>query len=242
MPSLLEAREVVAGYGDVVALHGLSITVGDGEVAAILGPNGAGKSTLLRTFSGVVKARSGEILLGGRPITGLAPFEIARLGIAHVPEGRRIFRDLSVEENLMVAGSRGRARASRREALDRAYQLFPRLAERRRQSGGNLSGGEQQMLAISRGLMQSPRILVLDEPSLGLAPVIVQLVYDALERLRADGLTILLVEQYAAMALRLADNVFVMVDGRVVGQGPASKFGDINALHQLYVLGGRPRG
>jgi branched-chain amino acid transport system ATP-binding protein len=220
---LLELRGVGAGYGAIAALAGVSLAVGEGEIVTLIGANGAGKSTALMAICGVVPASAGEILFAGRPIQGLPPAEIVRLGIVQVPEGRRIFPRLSVSENLeMGAFCRGDREGARRDR-DAVYALFPVLAERNRQMGGTLSGGEQQMLAIGRALMAGPRLLLLDEPSLGLAPLVVRQIFDVIGRMnRERGTTILLVEQNAHLALRIAHRGYVLETGRVALSGPGT--------------------
>ncbi|HEV2356620.1 MAG TPA: ABC transporter ATP-binding protein [bacterium] len=215
MPSLV-VEDIHAFYGHIHALHGVSITVEAGEIVTLIGANGAGKSTTLKTIAGFLRPRPGRILLEDRPIQGLRPHEITRQGICLVPEGRRIFPRMTVLENLqMGAFSRSNAREIR-EDLDRACRLFPRLAERLTQTAGTLSGGEQQMLAIGRGLMARPKILLLDEPSMGLAPVLVELIFKTVQEINAQGVTVLLVEQNALMALSIARRGYVLETGRIV--------------------------
>jgi branched-chain amino acid transport system ATP-binding protein len=213
---MLRLENVQVRYGQVLALRGLSMDVEAGEIAALIGANGAGKSTALKAISGLVPVSQGTIALHGKPISGLQPEELVEMGIVHVPEGRRIFPRLTVEENLKMGAYPGRARAAEQEARERVYGLFPRLAERRRQFGGSLSGGEQQMLAFGRAMMAQPVLLLLDEPSLGLSPILVEEVASAIERFHADGATILLVEQNAELALSLASRGFVIETGRIV--------------------------
>ncbi|MBI4912276.1 MAG: ABC transporter ATP-binding protein [Acidobacteria bacterium] len=221
---MLTVQDLHAGYGASEVLHGVDLEVGQGQLVALIGANGAGKTTTLRAVSGLVRPSRGKVLLEGREVQGLEASRVARLGLAHAPEGRRIFPTLSVEDNLLLGaygrlpillGYKGRAVAS----LQRVYDLFPRLGERRRQDGGTLSGGEQQMLAIGRALMADPKIMLLDEPSMGLAPVIIQEVFATIRRLKASGITLLLVEQFAKSALEVADHAYVMERGRVVAQG-----------------------
>jgi branched-chain amino acid transport system ATP-binding protein len=203
-------------YGQVPALRGLDLDVEAGEIVALIGANGAGKSTTLKAISGLVSPSAGTIELNGQPLGALSPERRVELGIVHVPEGRRIFPRLTVEENLQVGAYSSRARAGERRARERVYKLFPRLAERRRQAGGSLSGGEQQMLAFGRAMMAQPVLLLLDEPSLGLAPILVEEVASAIVRFHEDGATILLVEQNAELALALAARGFVIETGRIV--------------------------
>jgi len=220
--AMLRMEAVSAAYGAVEALREVSVHVGRGEIVTLIGANGAGKSTLLMTVFGAPRARSGRILLEGRDITALPMHEIARAGIAQAPEGRRIFPRMSVRENLLMgAQALGVAPAP---GLERAFALFPRLKEREAQRGGTLSGGEQQMLAIARALMSNPRLLLLDEPSLGLAPLVVRGIFSAIRRLNEEtGLTVLLVEQNANQALRLAHRGYVLVTGRVTLEGTGAE-------------------
>jgi branched-chain amino acid transport system ATP-binding protein len=234
--SLLEVEELEAGYGDVVVLRGLSFSVEEGQVAAILGPNGAGKTTTLRAVSGVVRPR-GRVTFDGRSIGGMRPQRIARLGIAHVPEGRGTFNGLSVEENLRVGAYRRRGDGAGIKAdVERCFDYFPRLRERRRGRAGDLSGGEQQMLAIARGLMLHPRLMLLDEPSLGLAPVLTQSLFENLATIaHEEGMTLLLVEQNANLALRLADYAYVLEGGRIELSGDAEDIREEEAVRHAYL-------
>ena len=223
---LLELENVHVSYGAIHALKGVSLRVAPGQIVTLIGANGAGKSTTLRAITGLVRPRAGAIRLRGQEIGGLKPHRIVQLGVAMAPEGRRIFPNLTVAENLMM-GAYHRTDAARIAAdLDRVYRLFPRLYERRRQSGGTLSGGEQQMLAVGRALMSNPRILCLDEPSLGLAPALRQEVFRALAQLHQEGCTLLLVEQNARAALKLAQYAYVLETGRVVLEGPAHELAE----------------
>jgi len=215
---LLDVRAIDAFYGDFQALFGVSLTVNVGEVAAVIGANGAGKSTLLKTIAGMMTPRHGNILFNGEAIGGAAAFDVLKLGIALVPEGRRLFPSLTVEENLLIGGQ------SRRPGpwtLDRVYQLFPVLAERRRLPAPALSGGQQQMCAIARALMANPRLLLCDEISLGLAPIVVRDIYAQLPAIVAEGLSLIVVEQDIAQALKAAARVYCLQEGRVALQGPA---------------------
>jgi len=221
---MLRCDELRAGYGPVVALHGISLTVSQGEIVTLIGANGAGKSTTLKAITGLVAPTGGRIALGPDRIDGLPPEAVARRGVALVPEGRRIFPGLTVRENLEVGTAAWDARRAERAAeMEKVFALFPRLAERRRQLGWSLSGGEQQMLAIGRALMSRPKLLLLDEPSLGLAPIVVEEVFRRIETVNRAGMTILLVEQNAAMALRAAHRGYVIERGRVVTEGPAAR-------------------
>ncbi|MGE3272465.1 MAG: ABC transporter ATP-binding protein [Chloroflexota bacterium] len=212
---MLEIESLVVQYGSVAALKGVSLAVGRGELVTLIGANGAGKTTLLRTISGLVRPASGTIRLDGQPIHNLPPESIVKLGVQHVPEGRRIFPELTVEENLKIGGLLLEDRRHLDARLMAMYELFPVLADRKRAPGASLSGGEQQMLAFARALVGKPRILLLDEPSLGLAPALVQEVARTIGELHEQGLTILLVEQNANLALRLADRGYVMETGRI---------------------------
>jgi branched-chain amino acid transport system ATP-binding protein len=221
---MLKVENLYAGYGSSEVLTGVSLEVAQGRVVALIGANGAGKTTTMRAISGMLKPRRGRVLLDGKPVQGKDASRIAGLGLAHAPEGRRVFGPLSVEDNLLL-GAYGRlplfwgfrSRAAR--DLNKVYVLFPVLRERRLQSAGTLSGGEQQMLAIGRALMADPKVMLLDEPSMGLAPVIVQEVFATIQRLKASGLTLLLVEQFARSALEVADYAYVMERGRIVAEG-----------------------
>jgi branched-chain amino acid transport system ATP-binding protein len=221
---MLVVEDLHAGYGLSEVLRGVSLEVKAGSVVALIGANGAGKTTTMRAVSGMITPGRGKVLLDGRPVQGLPASRIARLGLAHSPEGRKVFAPLSVEDNLLL-GAYGRLprffgfRAKAAPDLARVYALFPRLAERKRQAAGTLSGGEQQMLAIGRALMARPKIMLLDEPSMGLAPVIVQEVFRTIRQLKAEGMTMLLVEQFAKAALEVADHAFVLERGRIAVAG-----------------------
>ena len=218
---MLEIRDLDAAYSEVTILRGVSLTLAKGESVAVIGANGAGKSTLLRVISGLLRPRRGAVLFDGAQVDHLPPYDIAGLGIAHVPEGRRVLPDMTVEENLELGAYLPKPKARRRESLTWVYQIFPRLAERRRQRAGTLSGGEQQMLAIGRGLMLRPRMLMLDEPSLGLAPLVVDTTFEKVAEIHKEGIAILLVEQNVQRALSLADRGYVLEGGQVVLQGPS---------------------
>jgi branched-chain amino acid transport system ATP-binding protein len=233
--SLLEVSDLEAGYGDVTVLRGVSFAVEEGCVAAILGPNGAGKTTTLKAVSGVVRKR-GQVAFAGKSIAGASPERVARMGIAHVPEGRGTFAELTVEENLRVGGYRRRDRDGLRQDMERCFEYFPRLEERRGQRAGSLSGGEQQMLAIARGLMLRPRLLLLDEPSLGLAPVLTKELFRILGTIASEeGTTVLLVEQNAKLALRLADYAYVLEAGSIVLSGEADEIKEEEAVQRTYL-------
>ncbi|MFB7760356.1 ABC transporter ATP-binding protein [Streptomyces xiamenensis] len=220
-PALLELRDLHVFYGAIEALKGVELTVAEGEVVALLGANGAGKSTTLKTASGMLKPRSGEVMLRGERVDGIPSHELVKFGIGHVPEGRRVFARMTVLENLQMGAYR--LRRPDPADLDRVFTLFPRLAERRKQVAGTLSGGEQQMLAIGRALMGKPELLLLDEPSMGLAPLIVQQIFDILREINEQGTTLLLVEQNASQALQLADRGYVLETGAVVMSDEASE-------------------
>ena len=220
---LLEVTDLEVAYGDVRALWGVSIHVDAGSVVAIVGANGAGKTTLLRAISGLVPAKRGEIKLSGTSLLGRLPEDIARLGIAHVPEGRGLFRQMTVLENLELGAFQPKARANMKRALEKAYDLFPRLKERTGQKAGSLSGGEQQMLAIARATMSEPSLLILDEPSIGLSPLVVQQMFQLIEALHKQGVTILLVEQNIHQALKIADYAFVLKTGELAMQGTGAE-------------------
>jgi branched-chain amino acid transport system ATP-binding protein len=238
---LLAIHGLRAAYGKIEALKGVDLEINPGEIVALIGANGAGKSTLMMTIFGRPRARAGRIEFDGRDITGEATHEIARLRIAQSPEGRRIFPRMSVAENLrMGADATGSSEADRVRGLERVLSLFPRLGERMNQRGGTLSGGEQQMLAIGRALMSRPRLLMLDEPSLGLAPLIARQIFEAIRALnRQDGLTVLIVEQNANHALRLAHRGYVMVNGLITLSGTGSELLQRAEVRSAYLEGGR---
>jgi len=235
---LLSIEGVETYYGNIIALRGVDIAVNAGEIVTLIGANGAGKSTLMMTIFGSPRARSGKIIFDGRDITQMAPHEIARAGIAQSPEGRRIFARMSVYENLQMGASiNGGAHFN--EDLERVFAIFPRLKERAQQRGGTLSGGEQQMLAIARALMSRPRLLLLDEPSLGLAPLVVKLIFDTIRDLnKREGLTVFLVEQNAFHALKLADRAYVLVNGRVTLSGTGRELLARPEVRAAYLEGG----
>ena len=237
-PALLTLKSVTAGYAEQsTVLFGLDITVATGEVVCLLGRNGAGKSTTIKTICGLLKPSAGTISFNGQDITRLAPGAIVGLGMAVVPEGRRVFASLTVEENLLMGAYVHRQGLIPRAHLDEVHALFPRLAERRRQTAGTLSGGEQQMLAIGRALMSRPRLLLLDEPSMGLAPILIETIFDTINTLASNGITILLVEQNAVAALDVADRAYVLERGRIVQSGLASELEQTADIRSSY-LGG----
>jgi branched-chain amino acid transport system ATP-binding protein len=236
MSALLELKDVCAAYGQSQVIHGLNLSVADGGITALLGANGAGKTTTLRTICNMRVRGSGEITFAGKRIDGLQTEDIVRRGIAHVPDGRGTFVHLTVEENLVLGAYSRRDRAAVAQDMERVFGYFPRLRERLAQQAGTLSGGEQQMLAIARALMLRPRLLLLDEPSFGLAPLIVQEIFRILGRINADeGVSMLLVEQNANLALSLAHDVYLLETGRVVLNGPAAQVRNDDGVRRAYL-------
>jgi branched-chain amino acid transport system ATP-binding protein len=236
-PRVLEIRDIVCGYGGVTALRGISLQVKAGQLVALIGANGAGKSTTLRAISGLVPPRSGQMFFDGKDITAARPPRVLASGIAHCPEGRRVFPHMTVEENLDMGAYLRRGSADVAADRDRIYQEFPRLAERRRQAAGTLSGGEQQMLAIGRALMSRPRLIMFDEPSLGLAPNIVQRTFAIIRGIRDAGTTVLLVEQNAFAALEMCDHAYLLESGRIVLAGTGAALIQNEHVRKAY-LGG----
>ncbi len=234
---MLKIRNLESGYGKLKVLKHISMHVDSGEIVTIIGANGAGKTTLLSTISGLVKVGSGEISFNGRDIGGLAPSKIPALGCVMVPEGRQVFATMTVEENLILGGHviQKKGRKVLAELLEHQYRLFPILRERKNQLAGTLSGGEQQMLAMGRGLMSRPSLLMMDEPSTGLAPLIVKEIFQIIERLRDEGNTVLLVEQNAKAALAIADRGYVLETGKVIVQGPAEDLLANSAVQMAYL-------
>lgn len=232
---MLEVKGIDTFYGNIQALRDVSLRVDDGEIVTLIGANGAGKSTTLMTICGINRPRKGEILWDGTPIHTLPPNEIVKLGISQVPEGRLIFPDLSVRENLDLGAFLRNDKQAIRQDMDYVFDLFPILAQRRKQAGGTLSGGEQQMLAISRALMARPKLLLLDEPSLGLAPIIIQQIFKIIQKVNADGTTVFLVEQNANQALRIAHRGYVMENGRIVMSDIASKLLESSDIRAAYL-------
>jgi len=232
---MLEVQAVTAGYGEFTALWDVTLTVNAGEAVAVVGPNGAGKTTLMRVISGLVPVRAGDLRLDGRSLAGHPAHEIVAHGIAHVPEGRRIFPRLSVEENLKMGGFLPASRRHYAETVGRVCDLFPVLAERRRQRAGTLSGGEQQMLAIGRALMSKPKLILLDEPSLGLAPVMVLRLFELIRRVRQEGYTILIVEQNVRQVLSLVDRAYLLEVGRIKVEGRAADLAEQDFVRKAYV-------
>jgi|TARA_B110000211_G_C14093383_1_gene560961 branched-chain amino acid transport system ATP-binding protein len=235
---MLEINSLKVAYGPIVALQGVTLTVAKGEVVTVIGSNGAGKSTLLKTLAGILAPREGEIRFEGLTVAGSSSAKMVKCGVALVPEGRHVFPQLTVRENLTLGAYYRRDHAGVREDMEHTFELFPILRERISQHGGSLSGGQQQMLAIGRALMSRPRLLMLDEPSLGLAPAIVQQIGRLIADLNRTGTTILLVEQNARMALRLADRAYVMANGRIVEQGTGAELLNNPTVQESYLGGG----
>ncbi len=231
---MLEVRDLVAGYGGVPILRGVSLDVKAGEIVAVLGANGVGKTTLNRAVSGLIRPHSGSVIFEGAPVTGHSPTRIVAAGLIHVPEGRKIFPNMSVRENLEL-GSYRRARANRAANLERAFSIFPRLKERSGQFAGTLSGGEQQMLAIGRGLMAEPKLVIMDEPSLGLSPLLVEEMFGLIARIAGEGLAVMLVEQNVVQSLELASRAYVLENGAVVMSGPADELKRDPRLMKTYL-------
>lgn len=239
---MLHISNLHAAYGKVEVLHGISLEVAKGSVVALIGSNGAGKTTTMRAISGMIKPTSGQVRLGERDITGMESHKIARAGLAHSPEGRRVFATMSVLDNLKLGAfpryTRARPKGDIAQDLERAMDLFPRLKERRMQLAGTLSGGEQQMLAMARAVMLNPDVVLLDEPSMGLAPILVEEVFRIISRLKEQGTTMLLVEQFAAAALAVSDYGYVLENGRISVHGPAQNLRTDQAVIDAYLGGG----
>ena len=233
--SLIELENVAAGYGDVQVLWGVTLAIREGQIATLVGANGAGKTTTLKTISGVVRATAGSMLYDGERIDNLPSHQIAARGISHVPEGRRLFPLMTVRENLELGVTSAAARKSREESLEKVFSLFPRVKERAAQMAGTLSGGEQQMVAIGRGLMARPRLLMLDEPSLGLAPIVVREMFEIIREVNRGGITILLVEQNVHQSLKISDRAFVLENGRVVLEGKGAELLDDERVREAYL-------
>ena len=232
---LLEVHNLTVTYGAIEALHEVNLAVREGQIVALIGANGAGKSTTLRSITGLVAPSSGEVIFEGRKLNGTPTHQITRLGISMVPEGRAIFANLTVLENLEMGAYLQKDRALYAASLERAFTLFPRLKERRKQAGGTLSGGEQQMLAIGRALMARPRLLLLDEPSLGLAPILVHAIFGAIDAINKEGTTILLVEQNANAALRHSHRAYVLETGTIVMEGPSERIAADPRVKEAYL-------
>jgi branched-chain amino acid transport system ATP-binding protein len=226
---------VSASYRSVPAIHGVSIEVGEGEAVGLLGANGAGKSTTLRAISGLVRLTSGTITFAGTDLASLAPHKIPELGIAHVPEGRQVFPEMTVQENLEIGAYVPKAKAERASSLDLVYSIFPRLADRKKQLAGTMSGGEQQMLAVGRGLMLKPRLLMLDEPSLGLAPVMTDVTFEKIAEIHKMGTAILLVEQNVSRALTLVTRAYVLESGNVIMHGSSTELANNKQVQAAYL-------
>ena len=239
---MLTINNLSAGYGKVEVLHGISMEVPQGKVVTLIGSNGAGKTTTMRAISGMIAPSAGAITLNGKRIDGLESYHIAKLGLAHSPEGRRVFATMTVTDNLILGAfprlTGSRPKGDVKADLERALELFPRLKERREQLAGTLSGGEQQMLAMARAVMLNPEVVLFDEPSMGLAPILVAEVFKIIERLKSEGVTMLLVEQFAAAALGVADYGYVLENGRISVHGPAAKLRDDPAVQAAYLGGG----
>ena len=239
---MLTIHNLHAAYGKVEVLHGISLEVPKGKLVTLIGSNGAGKTTTMRAISGMLKPKSGTVTLGGKDVTGLDSHRIARAGLAHSPEGRRVFSSMSVTDNLLLGAfprfTRSRPKGDIKGDLDKALELFPRLKERRDQLAGTLSGGEQQMLAMARAVMLNPEVILLDEPSMGLAPILVEEVFRIITRLKAGGVTMLLVEQFAAAALNVADYGYVLENGSISVHGPAESLKTDPKVIAAYLGGG----
>jgi branched-chain amino acid transport system ATP-binding protein len=235
MAAMLELQGVDAGYGSFQALFGISLEVNAGEAVGVIGPNGAGKTTLMRVISGLLRPTRGSMRMEGADILATAPHRIIELGIAHVPENRRLFPRMSVEDNLRMGAFIPAARGRFRERLDFVYELFPRMRERRHQLAGTMSGGEQQMCAIGRALMSDPKLLLMDEPSAGLAPVIVQQVFELVQRIRASGLTVLIVEQNVRQVLRVVDRAYLLEAGTIRASGTAAELSESESIREAYL-------
>ena len=232
---MLKVHELDVFYGLVPALHHVCLDVAAGETVCLLGPNGAGKTTTVKSITGLLRPRAGSISLNGADITGVPPHGTVALGISLAPEGRLLFPDMSVEENLELGASPARARALQRRSRDRVFSLFPRLLARRRQAAGTLSGGEQQMVAIGRALMARPELLILDEPSLGLSPLMVQELFRVLRTLNEDGMSILLVEQNVVQALKICHRAYVLESGKIVMQGTSAELRSSDTIRKSYL-------
>jgi branched-chain amino acid transport system ATP-binding protein len=232
---LLQVNNLVTSYGKIEALKGISVDVEQGEIVTLIGANGAGKSTTLKTISGQLKPSDGTIEFNGKSIVGMPAHSVAELGIVQVPEGRRIFSRMTVTENLEMGAFLRKDKPEIKAAVERVFELFPRLAERRGQKGGTLSGGEQQMLAMGRGLMAKPNLLMLDEPSMGLAPVVVETIFETIEQLNKEGITILLVEQNAHLALSIADRGYVLETGEIKLTGPGKELLTNEEVRKAYL-------
>jgi len=240
---MLSIQNLQAAYGKVEVLHGISLEVPKGKLVTLIGSNGAGKTTTMRAISGMIKPKGGSVTLGGKDITGMESHKIARAGLAHSPEGRRVFSTMSVTDNLLLGAfpryTRARPKGDVKHDLEKALELFPRLKERQHQLAGTLSGGEQQMLAMARAVMLNPEVILLDEPSMGLAPILVEEVFRIITRLKSEGVTMLLVEQFAAAALNVADYGYVLENGSISVHGPAASLKTEPKVIAAYLGGGQ---
>ncbi|MEY8191278.1 MULTISPECIES: ABC transporter ATP-binding protein [Bacillales] len=234
---MLKIEDINVYYGNIQALKGVSLSINEGEIVTLIGANGAGKSTMLKSISGLLKPKQGKIIYEGQSIGGKAAQSIVKMGISHVPEGRRVFANMSVEENLQLGAYLRKDKAGIKQDMEKVYELFPRLLERLKQQSGTLSGGEQQMLAMGRALMAKPRLLLLDEPSMGLAPLLVKQIFNIIEEINKTGTTILLVEQNANLALSIADRAYVVETGRIVLSGKSEELTASEEIKNAY-LGG----
>jgi branched-chain amino acid transport system ATP-binding protein len=234
---MLKIEDINVYYGNIQALKGISLSINEGEIVTLIGANGAGKSTMLKSISGLLKPKQGKIIFEGQSIGGKAAQSIVKMGISHVPEGRRVFANMSVEENLQLGAYLRKDKAGIKQDMEKVYELFPRLLERLKQQSGTLSGGEQQMLAMGRALMAKPRLLLLDEPSMGLAPLLVKQIFHIIEEINKTGTTILLVEQNANLALSIADRAYVVETGRIVLSGKSDELTASEEIKNAY-LGG----
>ena len=235
MSSMLEVKNIQVAYGKIIAVKDVSVKVDKGEIVTLIGSNGAGKSTTLRTISGLIKPKSGEILFNGQRIDGVPGHDIVAMGICHSPEGRRIFPRMTVKENLELGAFLRNDKVAVNADMERVFDLFPRLKERIDQRAGTMSGGEQQMLAVSRALMGDPKLLLLDEPSMGLAPVLVELIFETIVKIRQQGVTILLIEQNATAALEVADRAYVLESGAVKMSGSAKELSSDDKVTKAYL-------
>ncbi len=234
---MLNVKDLNVYYGMIHAIKGINFEVKKGEIVTLIGANGAGKTTILKTLSGMIKPKSGEVIYSGNNILSVEPHKIVGSGLAHVPEGRRVFAEMTVEDNLELGGFTDKSKEKVKEGFENAYSKFPRLYERRKQIAGTLSGGEQQMLAIGRALMSQPQIILMDEPSMGLAPILVQQIFDIIQEINKSGTTVLLVEQNANMALSIANRAYVLETGKIVLSGDAKELLGNEEIKKAY-LGG----